>query len=138
MVRGGRSGRPVYDQLVHAVEEFFPESGILDGEVPPARPSNVDSTNGHPPANGGRLHRTQTGMSSIVGPNNGERPGGFVLVIDGTALDTVCGYEFVSFFLPKTLLVRYLPMKIVKTSFSDSPCCARVSSVAVYRRCRRL
>lgn len=94
MVRGNQSGRPVYDQLVHAVEEFFPDSGILDGE----RPSTTDSTYGHHPTNGGHLHRTQTGMSSIVGPNNGERPGGFVLVIDGTALDIVCGYEFISFF----------------------------------------
>jgi len=32
------------------------------------------------------LRRTETGISDIVGPNNGERPGGFVLVIDGTAL----------------------------------------------------
>ena len=114
MVRGNQSGRPVYDQLVHAIEEFFPESGILDGErhtVPPARPSTSDSTYGHHPANGGPLHRTQTGISSIVGSNNGERPGGFVLVIDGAALDIVCGYEFISFFLPKTLLVRSLPMK---------------------------
>lgn len=42
------------------------------------------------------------------------------------------------FFLPKTLPVRSLPMKAVKISFSGSPCCVRVSSVAVYRLCRRL
>jgi phospholipid-translocating ATPase len=80
----------------------------LDGEgltAPPARPSTTDSTYGHHPTNGGHLQRTQTGMSSIVGANNGERPGGFVLVIDGAALDFVCGYEFISFFLPKTLLL---------------------------------
>ena len=112
----------------------------MDGEghtVPPACPSTSDSTYGHHPTNGRPLHRTQTGISSIVGSNNGERPGGFVLVIDGAALDIVCGYEILSFFLSKTLLVRFLPMKGVKTSFLDSPCCARVSSVAVYRRFRR-
>jgi len=32
------------------------------------------------------LRRTDTGVSSLVGENNGSRPGGFVLVIDGPAL----------------------------------------------------
>lgn len=38
-------------------------------------------------APGGPLRRTATGVSDLVGPNNGYRPGGFVLVIDGGALD---------------------------------------------------
>ncbi|EEB98935.1 hypothetical protein MPER_01470, partial [Moniliophthora perniciosa FA553] len=32
-----------------------------------------------------------TGISSIVGSNNGDRPGGFVLVIDGSALTQALG-----------------------------------------------
>lgn len=84
----------MYDQIVHAIEEFFPDSGIL-GEggratnASEATPGIVEggrrprpSASSHP----GPLRRTETGISDIVGPNNGERPGGFVLVIDGTAL----------------------------------------------------
>ena len=35
------------------------------------------------------LRRMPTGTSSLVGENNGNRPGGFVLVIDGAALEDV-------------------------------------------------
>ncbi|EDR03224.1 uncharacterized protein LACBIDRAFT_155569, partial [Laccaria bicolor S238N-H82] len=115
VVRGNQSGRPVYDQLVHAAEEFFPDSGILDGEVPLARPSTADSTYSHHPTNGGHLHRTQTGMSSIVGANNGERLGGFVLVIDGAALDLVFDDES-----SKNLLLRLAML-------CESVICCRVS-----------
>jgi phospholipid-translocating ATPase len=61
------------------MEDFFPESQIPDGN----NPINED-----PPSEGqnNSLQRVDTGMTSIVGSNNGERPGGFVLVIDGTAL----------------------------------------------------
>jgi phospholipid-translocating ATPase len=62
-----------------AMDDFFPESNIPDGsnpvdEVPPSDSQTYS------------LQRVDTGMTSIVGSNNGERPGGFVLVIDGTAL----------------------------------------------------
>ncbi|KAJ7481094.1 phospholipid-translocating ATPase [Mycena galericulata] len=87
ILRGGDDGsRPVYDQMIRAIEEFFPESGILDDEgtvIPaPRRASSSTSAQEHPH----RLRRMSTGVSSIVGSNNGSRPGGFVLVIDGTAL----------------------------------------------------
>ncbi|KAJ7772973.1 phospholipid-translocating ATPase [Mycena maculata] len=87
ILRGGDAGsRSVYEQMVHAIDDFFPESGILDdeGAVVPGDPRASSSSGGqerpHP------LHRVSTGISSIVGSNNGDRPGGFVLVIDGTAL----------------------------------------------------
>ncbi|KAJ6622908.1 hypothetical protein B0H10DRAFT_2213939 [Mycena sp. CBHHK59/15] len=88
VIRGGDDrSRPVYEQMTRAVEEFFPESGILDDEgvvVPGHAPRTSSSSYGqerpHP------LRRIDTGISSIVGSNNGDRPGGFVLVIDGTAL----------------------------------------------------
>ncbi|KAJ6501941.1 hypothetical protein C8R45DRAFT_1209601 [Mycena sanguinolenta] len=86
VIRGGDEGsRSVYEQMVSAVEQFFPESGILDDEgvVVPALP-RASSASGqerpHP------LRRLNTGLSSIVSNTNGEKPGGFVLVIDGTAL----------------------------------------------------
>ncbi|KAJ7171938.1 phospholipid-translocating ATPase [Mycena filopes] len=87
VLRGGDEGsRPVYEQMVRAVEEFFPESGILDeeGVVVPAHPRQSSGSQAqerpHP------MRRMSTGISSIVGSQNGDRPGGFVLVIDGTAL----------------------------------------------------
>jgi phospholipid-translocating ATPase len=73
----------VYQQLVNAANEFFPERGISDAEEQDGSQS-FDTSTGAP-----RLHRLSTGISSIVGPNNGDRPGGFVLVIDGLALGNV-------------------------------------------------
>jgi phospholipid-translocating ATPase len=73
--------------MVHTIEEFFPESGILDsnGNVNiPTTPLDADSHD-----RPSMLHRVDTGISSIVGSHNGERPGGFVLVVDGTALGYV-------------------------------------------------
>ncbi|KAJ7137876.1 phospholipid-translocating ATPase [Mycena epipterygia] len=87
VLRGGDDGsRPVYEQMTRAVDEFFPESGILDDEgvVRPGHPRTSSSASAqerpYP------LRRVSTGISSIVGSHNGDRPGGFVLVIDGTAL----------------------------------------------------
>ncbi|KAI1791774.1 hypothetical protein LXA43DRAFT_888661, partial [Ganoderma leucocontextum] len=80
IIRGGGEGSvPVYAQMLNAVEEFFPKSGILqdDGVAGDELPRD---SNGYP------LQRVTTGMSELVGHNNGGRPGGFVLVIDGAAL----------------------------------------------------
>ncbi|KAI0766330.1 phospholipid-translocating P-type ATPase [Trametes elegans] len=79
---GGEDHTPVYLQMVNAIEEFFPESGILQDE-------NVGYDEGlvqEQQASGYPLRRVNTGASSLVGHNNGDRPGGFVLVIDGGAL----------------------------------------------------
>lgn len=82
IIRG--SERPVEQQMIQAVEEFFPDSGILDeyGLVTcsPKQPS-TDSASNFP------MRRLSTGVRDIVGDDNGDRPGGFVLVIDGAALD---------------------------------------------------
>ncbi|KAH7889506.1 hypothetical protein F5I97DRAFT_1844721 [Phlebopus sp. FC_14] len=82
IIRGGDVGRSVYEQMVQAVEDFFPDSDILDEEVIVAdRPKSPSgSANRYP------LRRLSIGVSSIVGEGNGERPGGYVLVIDGAAL----------------------------------------------------
>ncbi|KIJ69189.1 hypothetical protein HYDPIDRAFT_144965 [Hydnomerulius pinastri MD-312] len=80
IIRGGDAGLSVYQQMVRAVEDFFPDSGILDeSELKSPAPAS-DSARPYP------MRRLSTGVASIVGEGNGERPGGYVLVIDGTAL----------------------------------------------------
>lgn len=94
---------------MNAVEEFFPNSGILDANSNPTDPRQAkaaivegrDLPESSRNAGQGRLRRTETGISSIVGSNNGERPGGFVLVIDGGALEVALSDE-----QHKTLLLR--------------------------------
>lgn len=81
---GGEAGRPVYQQMAVAVEEFFPESGILQEE---GITENIQTEAN--PAGPYALQRVTTGHTSIVGHDNGNRPGGYVLVIDGGALDQV-------------------------------------------------
>ncbi|KAF7322236.1 Phospholipid-transporting ATPase [Mycena chlorophos] len=96
VIRNGDEGsRPVYDQLVRAVEEFFPESEALK-EIHEAQTGARPTHHRRTSSSSARrrsgsirpvpLARVNTGVSSIVGADNGERPGGFVLVIDGTAL----------------------------------------------------
>lgn len=86
IIRGGNErGRPVYEQMLTAMEDYFPESGFqqiddVTTEVPSGGSSSTEVS--QPP-----LRRANTGLSSIVGANNGDRPGGFVLVIDGNALE---------------------------------------------------
>jgi phospholipid-translocating ATPase len=77
----------VYEQMVRAVEEFFPESNIVDEN------EKGNTQVGEQPY---LLKRTETGLSSIVGSGNGDRPGGFVLVVDGVALEHVCFFFFLS------------------------------------------
>ncbi|KAF9246334.1 hypothetical protein BU15DRAFT_85102 [Melanogaster broomeanus] len=82
IIRGGDTGRSVFQQMVQAVEDFFPDSGILDADfiVDEAKPPISDASRTYP------MRRLSTGGTSIVGEGNGKRPGGYVLVIDGTAL----------------------------------------------------
>ena len=96
IIRGGGEGRAVYSQMLGAVDEFFPESGILqeDGIA-----SNIQSE--FNPTGGYALRRVNTGVTSIVGNNNGSRPGGYILVIDGAALN-----EALSDDMHKQLLLR--------------------------------
>ena len=84
IIRGGdENSRPVYTQMTAAVEEFFPESGILQEE---GILENLQDPNAGEPYS---LRRVDTGHTSIVGQGNGSRPGGYVLVIDGGALNHV-------------------------------------------------
>ncbi|KAK7038221.1 phospholipid-transporting ATPase [Favolaschia claudopus] len=102
VIRGGEDGtKPVYDQMVRAVEEFFPESGILEEEGlgMPSFHRRASSASGQERAH--PLRRLNTGLSSVVSKTNGEKPGGFILVIDGTALGFALADE-----KDKSLLLR--------------------------------
>lgn len=100
VVRGGdRDGLSVFDQMYNAAEEFFAEANIIEEEMLDindkhekhayARRSLGDGARASPTP----LRRVNTGASSLVGSNNGDRPGGFVLVIEGTALDLALSDE---------------------------------------------
>ena len=95
VVRGDeQNGLSVFDQMYNACEQFFPEAMIIEEEG-----LNIHEKHGFSEKDaelGHGLKRVNTGVSSIVGPNNGERPGGFVLVIEGMALNHVS--IFVYFF----------------------------------------
>ncbi|KAH7107578.1 phospholipid-translocating P-type ATPase [Auriculariales sp. MPI-PUGE-AT-0066] len=85
-----RDGRPygeassTYEQLRKAVEQFFPTDGILD--IPEVQPDHEATDDGSPPRPSSRRSISSSGYSHIVGEGNGERPGGFVLVVDGASL----------------------------------------------------
>ncbi|THH12000.1 hypothetical protein EW145_g295 [Phellinidium pouzarii] len=87
IIRGGeKEGLGIFDQMYNAVEEFFPESRILEEEMLDINEKHSRRSTSDGMDNGDTLRRVNTGVSSLVGPNNGERPGGFILVIEGTAL----------------------------------------------------
>ena len=83
IVRGDGS-RPIWNQMMNAMQEFFPEEAEAQGIT-----QDADTQNPAGPDVPYPLKRVNTGVTSIVGPDNGERPGGFVLVIDGLALTHV-------------------------------------------------
>lgn len=96
--------------MLGAVQEFFPESGILDDEggVTPGVLHRQSSSHSRDPQRPIPLQRVQTGISSIVGSDNGDRPGGFVLVIDGTALSYVSPRRFICESFPHRTRCSYL------------------------------
>ncbi|KAI0958077.1 hypothetical protein AcW1_006256 [Taiwanofungus camphoratus] len=79
---GGEGAKSIYLQMLTAVQDFFPESGLPEQESGGDQTASASRPSGTYP-----LHRVNTGISSLVGNNNGDRPGGFVLVIDGGALN---------------------------------------------------
>lgn len=80
IIRGGNErGRTIQQQMLFAMEKYFPENDTA-GMVDLSRQTTSGQDRYYP------LERIETGVSTIVGEHNGERPGGFVLVVDGTAL----------------------------------------------------
>ncbi|TIB00265.1 hypothetical protein E3P94_01779 [Wallemia ichthyophaga] len=84
IVRGGEYGdrNSAYSQMRRAMEQFFP------GENIPSRLRNQPPDNHYD--GGSKRSSTQShamsDMESLVGADNGQRDGGYALVIDGTAL----------------------------------------------------
>ena len=74
IVREGRN--PIKEQISDALETFFGEDGLAV-----TRTISRASVDLRP-----QLERVNTGVRSLVGENNGTRPGGFSLVIEGSAL----------------------------------------------------
>lgn len=94
IIKGGEYGQhnSAYDQIRGALEKFFDAEGLaeqLEHQPPGAEPRPSMSRRS------GSLHRTNSlrrtatgasGVSDIVGDDNGQRPGGYGLVIDGSSL----------------------------------------------------
>ena len=72
-----KGSRTIRTQLLNALEQFFSEDLVK-------RP--LDSLSGKDLEEPVPLQRINTGISSIVGADNGDRVGGFVLVVDDSAL----------------------------------------------------
>jgi phospholipid-translocating ATPase len=77
--------KSVYDQLKNALAGFFNEEVMSEEE---ARVSH-DLPMQDEPAKMEQLRRMNTGVTSLVGKDNGFRSGGFSLVIEGAALRQV-------------------------------------------------
>lgn len=81
VIRGGNlKGRSVNEQMTQALKRFFADSGVPVEDLPRTSFASSRSDRRDIP-----LQRIDT-ISSIVGTENGDRPGGFVLVVDGAAL----------------------------------------------------
>ncbi|KAF9447871.1 phospholipid-translocating P-type ATPase [Macrolepiota fuliginosa MF-IS2] len=110
IVRGGP--RPAQQQIKAALVQFFPEANASASAVSLPRSSTTsrdkDKDRGIP------LQRMVT-APSIVGTDNGDRPGGFVLVVDGAALLEVFADEE-----DKALLLRL-------ATLCEGVICCRVS-----------
>lgn len=66
----------IYEQLRDSLEGFFGDDSLRRSTSLAAMDTRRSS----------QLHRVNTGVRSLVGDDNGKRPGGFSLVIDGDAL----------------------------------------------------
>jgi len=97
VVRGGEYGQPnsAYEQLKKAVERFFGgREALYSMEHQP--PSDVDQEDGQEGQSRPSIHgrRSTVSQASLVGEDNGTRPGGYALVIDGAALGHALSEEF--------------------------------------------
>jgi len=104
VIRGGLGDNVVYHQMKRAMERFLPETTV-DGDAP--RPDDIP------------LRRLISGPS-IVGEENGERPGGLVLVVDGAGLGDVRRPNFFPM-LSRDLLTRSFICRRSKTR-TAKPC----------------
>ena len=85
IIKGGGFNQPqsAYAQIKSALEKFFDAGGLAEQMV--NQPGDADDDDLRRP----NLNRAQTavsGVTDIVGQDNGDRPGGYGLVIDGASL----------------------------------------------------
>jgi phospholipid-translocating ATPase len=94
VVRGGEYGQPnsAYNQLRKAVEQFFGGEEAIDQMITQPPDLEMGETPARPPPMEGR--RSTNSVASLVGENNGQRAGGYALVIDGTALGHALSEDF--------------------------------------------
>ncbi|GAA5931924.1 uncharacterized protein JCM15063_001604 [Sporobolomyces koalae] len=88
IIKGGEYGEPnsAYNQIRGAIEKFFDGEGLadqLEHQPPDAQPRPSMS---RPSATLQRSVTGVSGVSDIIGDDNGSRPGGYGLVIDGSSL----------------------------------------------------
>ncbi len=92
VVRGGGYGEPnsAYEQLRKAVDRFFGGEQTLNEmeHQPPGHSAEPE----RPEIRRGR--NSTVSQASLVGEDNGQRPGGYALVIDGTALGHALAEDF--------------------------------------------
>jgi phospholipid-translocating ATPase len=77
-----KGSRPIHTQMLNALEQFFSEDLV---KLPPSEQLSHEEPI--------PLKRINTGVSTIVGADNGSRDGGFVLVVDDSALREVFGND---------------------------------------------
>lgn len=78
----------MFEQMVQALEEFFPASEVLKEDFAHAEVSRILQSQSQRAS-----HRLSFGAASLVGADNGGRPGGYILVIDGAALQHVTSFH---------------------------------------------
>ncbi len=129
--------------MLRAVEEYFPTSNITDDPEVDAEALGVrDEESTHRGPQLYPLRRISTGGTSLVGSMNGQRPGGFVLVIDGLALTDVSSSPFRHPFpdldrLMGVHFTRLLRTSSTSTCFFVWGCCAKLWCAAACPRSRR-
>ncbi|KAK4058822.1 hypothetical protein OIO90_000268 [Microbotryomycetes sp. JL221] len=93
IIKGGEYSQPnsAYAQLKNALEKFFDVGDLVDRlyHQPTVSglehtPSRMSDSGRRPPMN--RQNTGVSGITEIVGHDNGQRPGGYGLVIDGGSL----------------------------------------------------
>ena len=111
------------EQMVISVEESLPaakaELPSRVDDIPRQPTSSHDSERQIP------LQRINTSVSSILRPENGNRLGGFVLVVDGAALLQV-GLVLSSYVMVILRMKKCPQKKKAKPCYSRSPCSAMV------------
>jgi hypothetical protein len=98
IIKGGEYGKPnsAYSQLKGALEKFFDVEGLVDAleNQPPEFKRSTMRRSGSLRRGLARTTTGVSGISDIVGEDNGTRPGGYGLVIDGASLRHAFEEEF--------------------------------------------